>query len=210
MFLLKLELENVRSLEHVELNFQGQETPTRRWTLLLGENGCGKSTILRSVALLMAGSNALAELIGDPDAWIRLGKKSCRFRAQLVTAAGEERTIEFTLHRGDRMLDVFDRNKATLRALDDALAHAFRNYMTVGYGVSRRFSPPGRQIWKDETFRSQRAQWVATMFSPDATLQSLQNWAVDVHYQRSRAGLQVVKDTVDDLLPGVRFERIDR
>ena len=82
------------------------------------------------------------------------------------------------------MLDVFERNKVTLQALDHALAHAFRNYMTVGYGVSRRFSPPGQSIRKDEVFRSQRAQSVATMFSPDATLQSLDNWAMDIHYRR--------------------------
>jgi len=78
--------------------------------MLLGENGCGKSTILRSVALLMAGSNALPELLGNPDTWIRIGKNSCLFRANLITAAGEQRTIEFTLRRGHRMLDVFERN----------------------------------------------------------------------------------------------------
>lgn len=210
MFLLKLELENVRSLERLDLSFEGGEVPTRRWTMLLGENGCGKSTILKSVALLMAGSNALPELLGKPDTWIRLGSKSCLFRAHLVTAAGERRTVEFTLHRGDRMLDVFERNKDTLRALDHALAHAFRNYMTVGYGVSRRFSPPGQAVWKEEQFRSKRAQAVATMFSPDATLQSLQSWAMDIHYRRSGAGLRTVKDTLDGLLPGITFDRIDR
>ncbi|SPF35344.1 conserved hypothetical protein [Candidatus Sulfopaludibacter sp. SbA4] len=48
------------------------------------------------------------------------------------------------------------------------------------------------------------------MFSPDATLQSLQNWAMDIHYRRSGAGLRMVRETLDGLLPGIAFSRIDR
>jgi predicted ATPase len=209
MFLLSLELENVRSIAHLKISFAASDEITRKWTLLIGENGCGKSTILRSAALLMAGSNGLPELLGSPDSWIRFGQKSCRFRATLTTAQKKLRTIEFTLHRGDRMADVFERNRAGLRAIDDALAKAFRNYMTIGYGVSRRFSPEG-QFVKQEAYRSKRARSLATMFSPDATLQPLQNWAMDMDYRRRGAGLAVVKETLRDLLPGVEFERIDR
>jgi len=48
------------------------------------------------------------------------------------------------------------------------------------------------------------------MFSPDATLQPLQNWILDIHYRRASAGLAIVKNTLRELLPGVAFERVDR
>jgi energy-coupling factor transporter ATP-binding protein EcfA2 len=209
MFLAELELENVRAIEHLRISFVTEEGQTRKWTVLIGQNGCGKSTVLRSAALLMAGSEGISELIGTPDSWIRLKQKSCRFRAKLVTAQNDSRNIEFTLKRGDELRDVFERNRATLKAIDNALAKAFRNYMTVGYGVSRRFSPIG-QITKPETFRTPRAQCVATMFSSDATLQPLQNWIMDIHYRRSSSGLGIVKNTLRELLPGVAFHKIDR
>lgn len=209
MFLAELELENVRAIDHLQMSFVSETSGTRKWTVFIGENGCGKSTILKAVALLMAGSEGISELIGSPDSWIRLGQRSCRFRAKLITAQNEPRTVEFTLRRNDELRDIFERNRATLKAIDNALVKAFRNYMTVGYGVSRRFSPLG-QINKPESFRSPRAQCVATMFSPDATLQPLQNWILDIHYRRASAGLEIVKNTLGELLPGVTFERVDR
>ena len=60
MFLKRLALENVRSIRRLELDFGVEESDqNRKWTLLLGENGAGKSTVLRAAALVMSGSDAL-------------------------------------------------------------------------------------------------------------------------------------------------------
>lgn len=210
MFLKRLELRNVRSIEHIDFSFDCADASTRKWTVILGENGCGKSTILRAAALLTAGSDALSELIGSPESWIRNGHSISRLRATLVTAQQEERHVEIELHKKDTMIDVFERNARTLKELDLALTHAVRNFTTVGYGVSRRLSPsPDHGSSGEGIFRSKRAQAVATMFSPDATLQSLQSWAMDVHYRKRKSGLALVREALKDLLPGVEFDRID-
>ncbi|MDQ5825668.1 MAG: AAA family ATPase [Chloroflexota bacterium] len=213
MFLRHLVIEDIKSIEHLELPFQTPSGDTRKWTLLVGENGTGKSTVLRAIAMLLAGSDALAELINAPDEWVRLRKDVCRIFAELSTAKGELREVELIIRRGDKTRDVFDRNRASLDALDSALEHADRNYMTIGYGVSRR-------ITNEESIRStpmrtggmrtQRAQNVATLFSPDAVLVSLENWAMDLDYRRGNRGLSMVEAAMEDLLPDVHFERIDR
>jgi energy-coupling factor transporter ATP-binding protein EcfA2 len=210
MFLKKLILQNVRSIENLELPVLDASGNTRKWTLLLGENGCGKSTVLRSISLLMAGSEALSELLDNPDSWIRFGKKECLIGADLVTARGEDRHIELVLRKGDRVKDVFERNKATLEDLDKALGHTARSYLTIGYGVSRRLSSVTRQSAPTEIYTKVRAQCVATMFSPDAILNPLESWAMDLHYRRGALGLQIVKRALSDLLPGVAFKGIDK
>lgn len=58
MFLLELELEDVRAIEYLKMSFAAENGTTRKWTMLIGENGCGKSTLLRAAALLMSASNA--------------------------------------------------------------------------------------------------------------------------------------------------------
>lgn len=210
MFLQKLILKNVRSIEELELPFLNADGSTRKWTLLLGENGCGKSTVLRAISLLMAGSEALPELLDNPDSWIRLGKKECLISADLVTARGEPRHIELVLHRGDKVKEVFERNKATLEDLDSALDHTARSYLTIGYGVSRRLGGVKSTPSSKEVFTKTRAQCVATMFSPDAILNPLESWAMDLHYRRGALGLKVVKKALSDLLPGVEFIGIDK
>jgi predicted ATPase len=210
MFLRRLILQNVRSIERLELPFTGLEGGTRKWTLLLGENGCGKSTVLRSISLLLAGSEALPELLGNPDAWIRVGCKECEFHADLVTADGEERSVDFRLRRGLGIKDVFDQNKVALDLLDRAIAHSARNYFTIGYGVSRRLSAENSHFSANERFRHPRAQSVATMFSADATLNPLESWAMDLDYRRRDEGLKIVKSALADLLPNVAFHSIDK
>ena len=208
MFLTRVEIENIRSIEHLDLSTASTDGP-RQWTLILGQNGTGKSTILRAVALALAGSDALVELVGDADDWIRRGKRTGRIKVEMVTAEGDERSAELVIRRSTK-LGLFQDNRETLQALDAAIGHSPRNYFTTGYGVSRR--PEGnlrRSIRGRETFRSLRAKSVATLFSPDETLTPLEVWAMDLDY-RHKGGFQTVRRILNTLLPGVDLVRIDR
>jgi energy-coupling factor transporter ATP-binding protein EcfA2 len=209
MFLNHITLENVRSIERLHLSLE-QDSAPRKWTFLLGENGTGKTTLLRAVALILAGSDALPDLLGDPRDWVRAGTREARISAGLVTAAGEARTVEMVIGAEDSIREVYARNGALLEQLDSALRHSTRNYFTVGYGVSRRPSEGEKSSPQpQEFFRSVRAQSVATLFSSNASLTSLETWAMDLDYRRPD-GFAVVRDAIGALLPGIAFAGIDR
>ncbi len=211
MFLQKLELNNVRSIEHIEISFAKTQKEVRNRTFILGENGCGKSTILRSIALLLAGSEALPELLGNPDSWIRNGKDECSIHADLINKEGEIRPVDLKLKRGQSLRETFEHNRETLGVLDEALKHTARNYLVIGYGVSRRLnSDKNLSSAGGNSFRNPRAGSVATLFNPDATLNSLEQWAMDLDYQTSGKGLNLVKSTLNDFLPGIDFYQIDK
>ncbi|MFN0301836.1 MAG: AAA family ATPase [Burkholderiales bacterium] len=160
---------------------------------------------------MLAGSEALPDLLGDPDAWIRNGAKQFRIEGTLVTAKGAPREIVLVINRGDRLKTIYDRNSSSLEALDAAIAHTDRNYFVLGYGVSRRpsSSKPRTAVF-DEMPRSSRAQSLATMFSTDATLDSPEQWAMDLDYRKGRTSLAAVQFALDRLLPAMEFARIDR
>jgi predicted ATPase len=211
VFLKTVRIQNVRALRNVELSFATESEDIRRWTLIIGENGFGKSTLLRSIALVMAGSESLADLLVDPDSWITRGAKGAAIEADVVTADREPRTFRLEWRRGQRTSGVIKANDQNLRALDDALSHTQRSYLTVGYGVSRRLSAgqPGRVV-KEGPALQPRSRAVATLFDPDAELQSLESWAMDLHYRRGKGGLDVVRNALRGLLPSVEFHSIDR
>nr|WP_297529601.1 AAA family ATPase [uncultured Roseateles sp.] len=216
MYLSRIALTNVRSMASLAIDFgAGPGAPAgtnRRWTLLLGENGCGKSTVLRAIGLLLAGSEALPDLLGDADAWIRNGARQCRIAGTLVTAKGEPREIALELHRGDGLRQIFERNAQTLEALDAAIRHADRNYFVLGYGVSRRPPEGGMRMSGplDDPARSSRARALASMFSPEASLVSLQRWAMDLDYRRGEAALAPIRAALNQLMRGMNFSRIDK
>ncbi len=140
MYLVKLDLKNFRAIHQMSLDFRDANGAARRWTVLLGENGCGKSSMLKALGLLLAGSEALPDVLGVPDQWIRTGQVEAHLRATITTAAGQERDISLVIRRGDGRDTVIKRNAEGLAPLDDAIRHAKRNYFIAGYGAFRR--PP--------------------------------------------------------------------
>lgn len=178
---------------------------------MLGENGLGKSTVLRSVALVLAGGEALAELVGNPDDWIRLGQDEGSITVEFSTKREAARTATLKFKRGSGLRGFLQQNAAPLGDIDAAIEKAQRNYFVVGYGVTRRASEDtllGSTGYN--RYRTQRAQAVSTLFSNNATLVSLKRWAMDADYRRCEAGLAAVERAFNALLKDVEFVGIDR
>jgi len=54
-FVPKIKLTNIRSFDDLEIAFdEGKEAG---WHVILGDNGSGKSTVIRSIALGLSGPN---------------------------------------------------------------------------------------------------------------------------------------------------------
>ncbi len=212
MFLRRLTLENIRSIKALEIDFTapGSSDKVRQWTCLLGENGTGKSTILRSLGLLMAGSDTLPKLLDDPTRWVRLGAKSGQISAQIITQDGDARDISLAFKAGQGLSAMLKSNEAHLKPLDAALKHTARNYFTVGYGVSRRFPSPESERFQTSSSMPPRAQSVATLFRADASLRSIESWAMDLHYRKGSSGLRVIREALNAVLPEVKFHSIDK
>ncbi len=51
MYITKVVLENVRCFDDVTLNLESEEGETTMWTVLVGDNGNGNTTLLRSIAM---------------------------------------------------------------------------------------------------------------------------------------------------------------
>lgn len=138
MVLRWLRIQNFRSIEDMEISFMQPGRRTRKWSLLLSENGVGKTTVLRALALLTAGSDALGTLLTDVDSWIRHGHEEARLEAFLTSERGLPDHISLVLRRHDTLAKVLSRNAASLEILDRSLSRAYRRHFVVGYGVPRR------------------------------------------------------------------------
>ncbi|MBV8047734.1 MAG: AAA family ATPase [Paludibacterium sp.] len=79
----RIELHNIGPFEHLELPF------TRRWTVLLGDNGVGKSSVLRAIASVVAGDVAKTEggrllRTGQTEGLIELTSRGRRYAARVA------------------------------------------------------------------------------------------------------------------------------
>jgi len=209
MFLKRVRLKNVRCFKDIELDFH-EGNGGRKSTVLLGENGTGKSTLLKAIALVTGGSDALSDLVGEPDDWLRYGSDLCEIEGVLVTAEGEERRISIVINSGDSRRDVLIKNDKSLELINKAIQHSTRNYFVAGYGASRRLSTRRGMQTKTSAYYSPRAESVATIFDPEATLNPLESWAMDLDYMEGIKGIDTVRKVLNDFLPGAAFSHIDK
>lgn len=208
MFLRKISVKNFKCLSDIEISFEQNANSNRKWTIVLGENGTGKSNFLKAIALVTSGSNTLGELLGDSDSWIKQGEQSCTVDAVLSTKKGEERNISLKIKRGDNFSDIISNNRESLTLIDNAIANADRNYFVVAYGSSRRLS--NDFFSKHEHSRNSRSSNVRNLFDNSFTLNPLTSWIIELDYRSGEDGLALIKDTLKNFLPGIEFNSIDK
>ena len=212
MFLKEIKLINFKCHEELYLSFEesADDNPIRKTTFLLGENGTGKSALMKAIALITAGSGSLSDMLGTSDDWIKNGTDFCEIAATLSTAEGEDRNIKLRIDRGAGLKQIIDSNSESLDLIDRALAHADRNYFVLGYGASRRLNRDPH-LTTSRDFSSVRSYSIQSLFNPDATLVSLASWAIDLDYTGKGEGLETVRKALDAFLfQDVNFSHIDR
>lgn len=208
MFLKHIEVKNFKCLEDISLSFAKDKKQNRKWTLILGENGTGKSNLLKAIALVTAGSNALGQLLGDSNSWIRNGAESCTIKAILETKKGEERKIALEINRNTNLSEIIQLNYNSLNLIDAAIFNAERNYFVVAYGASRRLSNDSSLSFENEQFG--RFNNIKNLFFNSYSLNPLASWIIDLDYQNGEKGISLIKNTLNNFLPGTSFHSIDK
>ena len=108
MYIKKVVLKNVRCFEYVAFDLS-LENGVQKWGLILGDNGFGKTTILRSIAMGLCDKTGASGLLQDTYGdWVRWGKKNAIIKLDLVEG-NEEYSIETTIHHEpNSKLEVID------------------------------------------------------------------------------------------------------
>jgi predicted ATP-binding protein involved in virulence len=68
MYINKIKIQNIRSISHLEMTFDDNHAG---WHVLIGDNGTGKSTVIKSIALALIGANEAKGLRLDWNRFLR-------------------------------------------------------------------------------------------------------------------------------------------
>lgn len=151
----KILLENIRCFERIELNLTDEEMPIGL-SVILGDNGVGKSTLLKSIALGLSSPKvapALFEMGGLP--WLRRGETEGRIRLEFNTHNFSDLLINLETY-GERII-LHECNEENL--FNEAI-------LICGYGASRRAF--GDKSITEYSLR----EAVSSLFHYDARLQN--------------------------------------
>ncbi len=231
MYLRRLRVQRMKLLRDVELDFTDTDgTSIRKWTVIIGKNGTGKSSLLQAIALASAGSLQVNTLAGRTVGHLRDRRSEDPLKVEAdFEFHGDESAKEWhptcrgTIRRPLKLHSTatLGAGESTIRAsaryqsgkagnnsdpLDTARSRNTKYWFVAGYGVARNLPDAGRSVPLDRP----SIERMQPLFDPNTALTSIEfrrllddgKKAVMFDRVLSRAMLGV-----DDLLPDItRFE----
>ncbi|MBL8187166.1 MAG: AAA family ATPase [Acidobacteria bacterium] len=220
MYLRKVHIENIRSIAKLDWEIpEGQEAG---WHVVIGDNGSGKSTFLRAIALVLVGLEAAQALRQNWDDWLRKGESQGRielndhFRNGLFEprprkmmlirqSPGETRLAERFRDRDIRDiykdLTFLPKNVGRRQAYLPITAQVVPMTFSAAYGPFRRFTggdPESEKLFHSNPLLSSHL----SIFGENIALTESLKWLKDLDYRQAKkkpegALLDRVKDFVN-------------
>ena len=189
----RIEVHNFKVIDDLDLcpASLASSTATAPWLMLLGENGCGKSSLLQAVALTLMGAEERAALELDASSYVRNGARSGYVRVHL---AGSPEPIELRFSRGSPTFRGGDEPKVILLA----------------YGATRLLPRRGAQAPP----RTSSLARVRNMFDPFSPIGDSTDWLLSLDDGTFAAIARALKgllglESDDRLIRNRRAGRVD-
>ena len=213
LYIKSLEIENVRCFGSKQrIDFTGADGKISRWTVILGDNGTGKTSILRSIVSLLPSPQSflnkrnhleteydLSINNGWRNAWNlkhKTGEKDSKLSLKIVEAEkafaekvdDPEMALTFTLNHKRNNSDTYSQGTSKF---DTRL---FSPVYCFAYGANRKMA---EKSLSDESFRNTSE----TLFRDDALLQNSSEYFLRLDYEtaKSKKG-NAEKNRVKELL----------
>ncbi len=223
MWIEELHLENIKGFEKINLRFSDQKGPVK-WITLLGENGGGKSTVLQSLGLLLAGPENVNKLLPVPYGWVRnegsAGKLTIRihqgnndpgtygerkesksFSYTYFMTGSTHTSIRNKIYTEPTILENPERRLTWLK--HNALTSKGKGWFAAGYGAFRRLTRESRVIIPTITSQERHNNFT-TQFKEDEALSSFEQWMVYLDYRLAKGENGIKKSAQRQLDIAVR------
>ena len=179
MYIRSVRLENVRAIKEMDLPL-GPTAETSGHKLIIGQNGTGKSTILRSIVLGLASDAEATTLLTEPfgSPFVTVGESAGTIKLDITDDSSQAnpltRTIEKNGHSEERVTS------------NETADHLRRNRLVVALGAGRSNEGPESS---PRAYRLLDSTWMlfnyeGTFIQPELTLRRLKDYMGDGLYPR--------------------------
>lgn len=192
MYIKKVDISNLKNISKLVMEFQGNEAG---WHVLLGDNGSGKSTIMRAIAYGLLGPITARSLSINLREWIRYGSKEAEIWLGIQRGEGDEvrgsgfgkKWSPFWIgllikpKNGDLAeVEVVNKESGTLDAM---IWSGANGWFSAGFGPFRRFfggDPELNRVY----FSDPPAGAHLSLFWENVALRESLSWLRELHIKR--------------------------
>lgn len=169
----RFRIRNFKAIEELHVEFPAPDASRESWLMLLGENGCGKSSILQALALTLMGEEHANSL----------GLDARRFVRRHPEVAGGEVTVEVSGVGQIRMEFSLESDRFRVDPPDPKV-------LLLGYGATRLLP---KAVRRESSTRT--AIRILNLFDPTAPLADTEAWLLN----RDRVSDEQLEQFSEDL-----------
>jgi len=214
MYIKTIEINNIRSVRDFKMEF----SEYAGWHVLIGDNGAGKSTIIRSIALALVGPKEAPGLRADWGDWLSRQENQGLISLSLEKSEDDEQTEksgpatkidipnEILFRKVDGSVDIY----FNINGLNGVNPRGYNwgqgaGWFSVAYGPYRRFAG-GNQEWTKVFYSQPKLGAHLSAFGEDIALTEATEWLVKLNYQilEQKESTSVI-DNIKKLVNSVDF-----
>lgn len=199
MHIREITLKNIRSIRDFTWQLEDERESMAGLHILIGDNGTGKSTVLRAIALTLVGAKEAYGLREAWSNWITSGESQGHIELVLEKHPSDKFTVRGRTGNPDRNLPVGltigkdpDSNEITLLETDSReypispKRHVWgggQGWFSASFGPFRRFSggnPDRQKLF----FANRRLAAHLSVFDENIALSEVKEWLIDLHFKR--------------------------
>ncbi|MEZ4863603.1 MAG: AAA family ATPase [Caldilineaceae bacterium] len=196
MYIKSIEIRNIRSIRHFDWAVNEEELAG--WHVLIGDNGSGKSTILKAISLALVGEKDAQGLREDWSTWLTTKVESGSIRLNLVDDAnadsfsgrgplGERSSLKAIVeikHTEDARQPIRLEGRADLSkpSTNRHIWGTGNGWFSVAYGPFRRFSG-GNPDYNRLFYANPRLAAHLSIFGEDVALSEAIVWLQELNYK---------------------------
>lgn len=185
MYIQKIEISRIRCVERINIDFP--ENHLSGWHVLIGDNGSGKSTILKAIAAALIEEYDTQPPFGKD--WLRKREKGGEAFIHIVMEQedGIDITSPSSNHNIYQTLVTITRNKGfeSWELQERAYSTRVSGFFSMSFAPIRKFSGEQREDWfTNNPFRSRHA----SLFKQDMGLTEITQWLKDERLRADDAG----------------------
>jgi predicted ATPase len=194
MYITQVEIQNIRSIGKLQLRFE----QAAGWHVLIGDNGAGKSTILRAIALGLIGPEEALALRIDFKDWIKKSEQNSYVRLRI------KKSGKLDSYKGSRppitqpyWANIIIANEtngyktAKVKAgkieeeinPEKYLWSDAKGWFSASFGPFRRFTG-GDKEWNKVYYSNPKAAAHLSVFGEDVALTESIEWLVKLNYKK--------------------------
>lgn len=220
MYIKTLQLENVRSFTDLSFDLERPDGTFAGWTVFVGGNSSGKSTILRSAALALIGPEAGGRLTGTSVGWIHTGQTKASAVLKMKWDREHDKFKKGGANPGEQfeagvrwLIEKKGDEVPQFKSVDKRNLNGGRiqtpergpwspnsfGWFSAGYGPMRRLTGSSSDAMRYSISKEAESRFV-TLFREDAALSESEEWLRRMHAR----SLESSSDEISKVLAGVQ------